>query len=179
MEDTLLSLRQQLALAYPTAEQARPLLELAGADVEALSLQHSGEPLWREILDECTLQGEETLESLIVELQERHPQLRELETLLQRLTRGELQAPQAAEGGGSLTEAVVRDPLEGSELLLAFAEARGSEPLLVLQLQRYRQILLEIAEERRLHGRTLVREARWKQALRGILELAHELEAGG
>ncbi|MFM7199527.1 MAG: effector-associated domain EAD1-containing protein [Myxococcota bacterium] len=179
MEDTLLALRQALAQNYPTGEQVRPLLELAGLDVELLTLEATGEALWREIFDECTVQGEETLESLIVELQERHPQLRDLDTLLQRLSRGELQAPQAAEGGGSLTEAVVRDPLEGSELLLAFAEARGSESLLVLQLQRYRQILLEIAEERRVHGRTLVREARWKQALRGILELAHELEAGG
>lgn len=179
IQDLILGLRTRLTQLYPSPEGARPLLEASGLDVTGLDFADPVATFWRRTLDECQLQGSDALESFLAEVMESHPNLREGDLLLRRLARGELEAPQAQEGGGALTEAVVRDPLAGTELLIAFAEARGSQPLILIQLKRCQQILTEISRERHAHGRTLVREARWKQTVREIMEMAHKLEEGG
>lgn len=179
VQDLVSGLRARLTQLYPNAESARSLLEASGLDLSGLDFTDPIQTFWRRALDECQLQGHDALESFLAEVVESHPHIREGEVLLQRLARGELEAPQAEEGGGALAEAVVRDPLEGTDLLIAFAEARGSQPMILIQLRRCRQILLEINSERKMHGRTLVREARWKQTLREIMEMAHLLEEGG
>lgn len=175
--DHLPALRHEMGALYPSEELIRPLLELSGVDLVGLELSGRPAVVWRQILDEVILQGPDCLESLLVELQERHPGLKMIDPLLRRLARGELAAPRAAEGGGGLGEAVVKDPLDGTDILIAFAEARGASNLIVIQLKRCRQILLEIAQERQQHGRTLVREKRWRQTVQEIMELAHQLEA--
>jgi hypothetical protein len=176
MNDPMLELRRRLLPLYPTADAIRGLLELSGIDLDGLDLTGPPDLAWRRALDECQIQGPDALESLMVELLEAHPTLREADLLLRLLARGGISEPAAAEGGGRLTEAVVRDPLEGTELLLAFAEAQGTEPLVVLQLRRCQQVLREIARERRQHGRTLAHEPRWRKVLHEIMDLAHKLQ---
>lgn len=176
IQDPMLRLRHKLVLNYPIPALARGVLEPSGIDLGSLNFSDAPEFFWRRVFDECLLQGPPALESVLTELLEVHPHWKEAELLLQRLARGEPDAPEAAEGGGSLTETIARNPLEGTELLLAFAEARGTQTVIIIQLQRCRQILEEIQKERRQHGRTLVHEARWKQTLREVLDLAHQLE---
>jgi len=175
-QELLLEVRRLLAGYYATPERIRTLLERSGIEVDGLDLTGAPEVAWRRSLDECQLQGPDALESLLVEVLEAHPTLRAADVLLRRLARGELLEPAAAEGGGRLTEAVVRDPLGATELLIAFAEARRQEGPALVQLRRCQQVLQEIDRERRQHGRMLVREQRWRKVLHELMDLAHELE---
>jgi len=172
----LSQVERHLANHYSDRNAILQLLERAGVDVTTFRLENDGWPAWRHALNECQLQGADALESLMAEVLEAHPKLEPAQRLLHRLALGDPIEPAPGEGGGSLAEAVARDPLEGTDLLMAFAEAQGAGGQVLVQLSRCHHVLLEIDQERRKHGRMLAREKRWRKILLEIIDIAHELE---
>ena len=174
--ETLLEIRRTLVSLYPTTLEIRDWLELSGVQKHGLELSGSPDLCWKRALNECLLQGQDALESLLVEVLEKNPGRTTIEVALKELARGGAHVPEARTGGGSITEAIIRDPLEGTELLIAFAEARGLEGAHLLQLKRCYSVLEDIVRVRKKYGRMLKHETRWKQAVHEILEVASQLE---
>jgi len=164
-----------LAPLYPTIGQARALLEISGVRTDNLRLEGTPDNRWSLILTECANQGKDALESLLVEALEAHPESTVMRLALKDLSRGDLDISIPSAPGQSLIESIVRDPLEGTEILVEFAEAQGRKGAFLLQLKRCHQVLLEIARVRSRQGRTMKHEKRWKQVTYEILELAREL----
>ncbi len=177
MEDrALIDLKAALSRLMPDAQAVRRLLHVSGVSLEGLRWQDDPEAMWERIVNHCELQGRDALESLLVELLERFPGQEQVARVLRSLSKNTLEAPEAAPDGGSLKEAIVRDPLEGTEMLIAFAEARGKGGVVLLQLKRCYRVLEDIAQSRRRHGQTMRHEKLWKQSVYEILALADQVE---
>ncbi len=176
MDDrTIGKLSVVLARLVPDPGAVERLVEVSGVWGGGISWDQAPEKLWADVLGECRAQGRDALESLLVEIVERFPGQREVLEALRQVSMGEAEVPSPAADGGSLKEAIVRDPLVGTELLIAFAEARGQGGVVLLQLKRCYRVLQEIARSRRRYGQTMRHEKRWKQSVYEILELARQL----
>lgn len=170
-------LEATLASLVPEIEDIRRLLYIAGVGLEGLVLSENPKQAWAEALDHCRQQGRDAQESLLVELLERHPGHPRIRGALRELTDTSGSQPKAAPDGVSLKEAIVRDPIEGTELLIAFAEALGKEGIVLLQARRCYAVLEDIAESRKRHGQTMRHERKWKQIVHQVLDLADEILA--
>ena len=178
-QTTLNQLRSTLAERCPHPEGVRDLLFVSGLYLEGVGLEGPPDRAWKRALNVCLTQCPDALESLLVELEEKYPDISLLGDALKQNAERDSHRPDAEEGGGSLIQAVVRDPIEGTALLIEFAEAQGHRRALVAQLKRCESVLLEIARARQRMGQTLAKEARWRQALSEILEIASEIDQTG
>ncbi len=164
-----------LARLVSEREDIRRLLYIAGVGLEGLVLDAAADQAWSQALEHCRRQGDDALESLYVELLERYPDHAGIRRALRELSSAPGSEPGSVPDGVSIKEAIVRDPLAGTELLLAFAEAQGKEGVLLLQVKRCYRVLEEIAESRKRMGQTMRNERTWKQVVHELLGLADEV----
>lgn len=170
--------QERLARLYPQAKEIKSLLFISGWNIEELDLTGKAQRIWKHVLEKGSIQGYYAIESLWCEIMDQHPYEKKLDEFFKMFFQELTSEPEAKDGGGSLTQAVIRDPLEGTELLIAFADARKCKKEIIIQLTRCYQLLKEIAEERKKYGRMLVHEAKWRNTLAYILEMARQLESG-